>query len=205
MAERKAVNKYYPPDWEPQHGSINKFVGQHPLRERAKKINQGILVVRFELPWGTFCLKCNSHLPKGKRFNAEKSKAGKYHSTTLWSFKMKCPHCDNELEVQTDPENRDYKCINGLKRREETKDIKDEEEYGLERLTDQSELDIIRADPFKTLEHQNDDAEAAEEKFPHLVALIERSEELTKDDYSVSQMLRSKFRECVVDRVVLLL
>eukprot|EP01126_Amoeba_proteus_P033314 TRINITY_DN3269_c0_g1_i13.p1 TRINITY_DN3269_c0_g1~~TRINITY_DN3269_c0_g1_i13.p1 ORF type:complete len:117 (+),score=18.55 TRINITY_DN3269_c0_g1_i13:355-705(+) len=103
------------------------------------------------------------------------------------------------------PPNRDYKCINGLKRREETKDIKDEEEYGLERLTDQSELDIIRADPFKTLEHQNDDAEAAEEKFPHLVALIERSEELTKDDYSVSQMLRSKFRECVVDRVVLLL
>lgn len=74
MADRKATNKYYPPEWEPKHGSINKFRGSHPLRSRASKISQGIMVVRTELPWGTFCLGCNAHLQKGKRFNAEKSK-----------------------------------------------------------------------------------------------------------------------------------
>ena len=28
---------------------------QHPLRERAKKLDQGILVIRFEMPFNVFC------------------------------------------------------------------------------------------------------------------------------------------------------
>jgi len=48
MAERKATNKYYPPDWTPDKGSINKYVGQHPLRDRARKLDQGILIIRSE-------------------------------------------------------------------------------------------------------------------------------------------------------------
>jgi coiled-coil domain-containing protein 130 len=40
-------NKYYPPDWTPEKGSVNKFVGKHPLGDRARKIDQGILIVRF--------------------------------------------------------------------------------------------------------------------------------------------------------------
>jgi len=28
---------------------------QHPLRERAKKMDQGILVIRFEMPFNVFC------------------------------------------------------------------------------------------------------------------------------------------------------
>jgi len=73
MAERKSTNKYYPPEWEPQHGSVNKFVGQHPLRERARKINQGILIVRFEMPYNVYCEACNNHIAKGRRYNAEKN------------------------------------------------------------------------------------------------------------------------------------
>ncbi|GBM59459.1 hypothetical protein AVEN_182043-1, partial [Araneus ventricosus] len=45
-AERKAVNKYYPPDWTPNKGSINKFKGTHALRERARKLHMGILIIR---------------------------------------------------------------------------------------------------------------------------------------------------------------
>ena len=41
------MNKYYPPDWDPSKGSVNKYVGQHPLRDRAKKLSQGILVIRY--------------------------------------------------------------------------------------------------------------------------------------------------------------
>ncbi|KAJ3105271.1 hypothetical protein HDU97_008294 [Phlyctochytrium planicorne] len=64
MAERKATNKYYPPDWDPSKGSINKFVGQHPLRDRARKLDQGILIVRFELPYSIWCGGCEKHIGK---------------------------------------------------------------------------------------------------------------------------------------------
>jgi len=107
---------------------------------------------------------------------------------------MNCPHCHNELNVQTDPEHRDYKCVSGLKRREETKDIQDEHEYGLERFTDEADREAIMADPFKFLENQNRDAEVAEEKIPQLSDLVDRNAEVAKNDYDVSCLMRKKFR-----------
>ena len=43
-----ADNFYYPPDWTPEAGSLNKFAGAPPgnLGTRAKKLDQGILVIR---------------------------------------------------------------------------------------------------------------------------------------------------------------
>jgi hypothetical protein len=45
---RTADNFYYPPDWTPESGSLNKFAGCPPgnLGKRAKKLDQGILVIR---------------------------------------------------------------------------------------------------------------------------------------------------------------
>lgn len=117
MAERKAVNKYYPPEWDPSGGSINKYNKSHPLRDRAKKIDKGILVIRFGMPFNIWCLKCENHIGMGVRYNAEKSKAGEYYSTQIWSFKMKCHLCDNYFVIQTDPANLDYKIISGARRR----------------------------------------------------------------------------------------
>ena len=47
LAAARADNFYFPPEWDPKKGSMNKQQGQHPLRERAKKIDQGILVIRY--------------------------------------------------------------------------------------------------------------------------------------------------------------
>jgi hypothetical protein len=69
---------------------------------------------------------------KGVRFNAEKKASkgsfffmiailklsiyiifltplvGKFHSTRLWEFSMRCHLCPNKIIVKTDPENCDY-------------------------------------------------------------------------------------------------
>jgi coiled-coil domain-containing protein 130 len=61
-------NKYYPPDYDGEkHKSLNayrgwrsascqspgltSFAGKHALGDRARKIDKGILITRFELPF----------------------------------------------------------------------------------------------------------------------------------------------------------
>lgn len=119
QAERKATNKYYPPEWDPSHGSLNTFHGQHHLRERAKKIGEGILVVRFEMPFDIWCDGCGEHVGKGVRYNAEKKAVGKYLSSKIWNFRMKCHLCDNYFEIETDPKANDYVCKSGLRKKHE--------------------------------------------------------------------------------------
>ena len=189
MADRKAVNKYYPPEWEPKHGSINKFRGQHPLRERARKLDQGILIVRFEMPFNVWCGHCDEHIGKGVRYNAEKKQAGNYFSTKIWSFRMKCHLCSGWMEIHTDPENRNYKMVSGVAQKTETWTPDD----GSMTLPSVGES-TVPADPFARLEHQTEDKRAAEKNKPALVRLLERNED-KRDDYFVSQVLRRDNRQ----------
>ena len=48
QGERKGQNKYYPPDFDyKKHKSLAGYHGQHPLRERARKLHMGILIIRL--------------------------------------------------------------------------------------------------------------------------------------------------------------
>ena len=58
---------------------------------------------RFELPYNIWCGGCGSHVGMGVRYNAEKTTVGKYYSTPIFKFRMKCHLCDNHFEIQTDP------------------------------------------------------------------------------------------------------
>lgn len=67
MGERKGTNKYYPPDYNPNAGGLNKFLGTHALRERARKIHLGIIIIRFEMPYNIWCDGCGNHIGMGVR------------------------------------------------------------------------------------------------------------------------------------------
>lgn len=56
-----AYTSYIPPDFDPkQHRTLNNYQGKkHALGNRAKDIDKGILVVRFELPFNIWCGGCN--------------------------------------------------------------------------------------------------------------------------------------------------
>lgn len=103
MGERKGTNKYYPPDYDPKSGGLNKWQGTHALRERARKIHLGIIIIRFEMPYNIWCEGCNNHIGMGVRYNAEKTKVGMYYTTPVYEFKMKCHLCDNHFVIKTDP------------------------------------------------------------------------------------------------------
>ena len=57
------------------------------------------------------CLAMNDHsispLAQGVRFNADKHKAGKYFTTQIWHFEMKCHLCDNKI-VRYPPNPQSY-------------------------------------------------------------------------------------------------
>ena len=58
------------------------------------------------MPYNIWCSGCGSHIGMGVRFNADKTQVGKYYSTPIFKFRMKCHLCDNYFEIQTDPKVR---------------------------------------------------------------------------------------------------
>lgn len=190
LAAARADNFYYPPEWTPKQGSLNKFNGQHALRERARKIDQGILIIRFEMPFNIWCGGCNSMIAKGVRFNAEKKQVGNYYSTKIWSFTMKTACCKHEIVIQTDPKNCDYVIISGAQKKTVVYDVEDAETLALPLDEERSKL----ADPFYRLEHQEGDLQKKKEAEPVLVRLQRVSDSRHSDDYALNKSLRAKLR-----------
>ncbi|XP_078285474.1 putative splicing factor YJU2B [Rhinoraja longicauda] len=192
MGERKGVNKYYPPDFDPaKHGSLNKYKNSHPLRERARKLSQGILIIRFEMPYNIWCDGCGNHIGMGVRYNAEKKKVGNYYTTPIYRFRMKCHLCVNYIEMQTDPANCDYVIVSGARRKEERWDMKDNEQI---LTTDHEQKKKLETDPMYKLEHGVGDQEKLKIAVPTL-SNIQDMQSAWKDDFSINSMLRKKFRD----------
>ncbi|KAM6233246.1 putative splicing factor YJU2B isoform 2-T2 [Porphyrio hochstetteri] len=192
MGERKGTNKYYPPDFDPaKHGSLNKYHGSHPLRERARKLSQGILVIRFEMPYNIWCDGCKNHIGMGVRYNAEKKKVGMYYTTPIYRFRMKCHLCVNYIEMQTDPAGCDYVIVSGARRKEERWDMRDNEQV---LPTEREEKEKLETDPMFRLEHGVADQAALRRAVPTLASLQE-AQSAWKDDFALNSRLRRRFRE----------
>ncbi|XP_039108164.1 coiled-coil domain-containing protein 130 [Hyaena hyaena] len=192
MGERKGVNKYYPPDFNPEkHGSLNRYHNSHPLRERARKLSQGILIIRFEMPYNIWCDGCKNHIGMGVRYNAEKKKVGNYYTTPIYRFRMKCHLCVNYIEMQTDPANCDYVIVSGAQRKEERWDMEDNEQV---LTTEQEKKQKLETDAMFRLEHGEADRSTLRKALPTL-SHIQEAQSAWKDDFALNSMLRKRFRE----------
>jgi hypothetical protein len=98
MGERKVINKYYPPDFDPS------------LIPRGKKPKNDQQTVRMMMPMSVRCLTCGEYLYRGKKFNAKKETVAgeEYLGIKVFRFYMKCTRCKGEFTIKTDPERADY-------------------------------------------------------------------------------------------------
>ncbi|CAG9857997.1 unnamed protein product [Phyllotreta striolata] len=196
MGERKGVNKYYPPDYDPRVGGLNKFLGTHALRERARKIDKGIIIIRFEMPYNIWCEGCKNHIGMGVRYNAEKTKVGMYYTTPVYQFKMKCHLCDNHFVIKADPGNLDYVILSGARRQENRWDPTTNGQVVPETKETQKRL---FDDSMYKLEHGSEDKNTADSAKPGLVKLFNRNEDVWADSYTANQVLRAQFRKTNYD------
>ncbi|CAA7265566.1 unnamed protein product [Cyclocybe aegerita] len=188
----QGFNKYYPPDYDPSQGSLNKVRGKHALGDRARKLDQGILITRFELPFNIWCGTCNNHIGMGVRYNAEKKKIGAYYSTPIFSFRCKCHLCDGWFEIQTDPKNTRYVVVSGARQKDEDWNPEDNGGFAIH----DTEKESAEIDPLAALEKTTDAKRQMETVAkPRIESLQVVSEHYNSDPYSLSLKARKKFRE----------
>lgn len=161
MSERKVLNKYYPPDFDP-----SKI-------PRMKLPKNRQYTVRLMAPFNMRCKTCGEYIYKGKKFNARKEdvEGEDYLGIRIYRFYIKCTRCLQEISFKTDPKNTDYEIEAGatrnfmaLKLAEEQaqreEDEKKEEEASnpmklLENRTEQSKQELELLESLEELKDLN--------------------------------------------------
>ncbi|KAK3401579.1 CWC16 protein [Sordaria brevicollis] len=194
------MGKYVPPDAEGVY-SGNQLSNKHPLGHRASKLaSQGILTVRFELPFAVWCDTCQPHptiIGQGVRFNAAKKKVGNYYSTPIWSFTIKHAACGGEIEIRTDPKNTRYVVVSGGRARDAGTDedsLVKLGEGGNFEIQTEKERQEQRDAAFGKLEKTIADRERVEEAKVRIDELLEAQDKSWEDPYARNQKLRKAFR-----------
>ncbi|XP_057949298.1 uncharacterized protein LOC131144591 [Malania oleifera] len=144
MGERKVLNKYYPPDFDPS---------KLPRVRRPK--NQQIKV-RMMLPMSIRCNTCGNYIYKGTKFNSRKEDVigEAYLGIQIFRFYFKCTKCSAELTIKTDPQNSDYVVEYGATRNFEPWRAEDEEAEKEKLKKDAEEM----GDAMKSLENRTLDS-----------------------------------------------
>ncbi|SCM23051.1 conserved Plasmodium protein, unknown function [Plasmodium chabaudi adami] len=120
MAERKVLNKYIPPDFDPdklmeKKRQMKKIEKKNNKNNKYNKKKKKFLNIRMMYPFTLKCSKCKAFTYVGTKFNSrvEKLKDETYLNIPIWQFYGKCSECRNEFVFKTDPKNGDYILIEG--------------------------------------------------------------------------------------------
>ncbi|XP_012878185.1 PREDICTED: coiled-coil domain-containing protein 94 [Dipodomys ordii] len=174
MSERKVLNKYYPPDFDPS--KIPKL--------KLPKDRQ--YVVRLMAPFNMRCKTCGEYIYKGKKFNARKETVQNevYLGLPIFRFYIKCTRCLAEITFKTDPENTDYTMEHGATRNFQAEKLLEEEEKRVQKEREDEELN----NPMKVLENRTRDSKLEMEVLENLQELKDLNQRQAHVDFEA--MLR---------------
>lgn len=187
MSERKVLNKYFPPDFDPS---------KVPRRKIAKDKQE---VIRLMAPFSMRCNTCGEYIYAGKKFNGRKEtvQGENYYGIKIFRFYIKCPTCSSEITFKTDPKNADYTVEHGVSRNfepwREGRDEKEEGEAGKDPLAHLLEEEGIEEsddeDPMKALERRTQESRREMEVMDALQDIRSRNARL--DRVNVDDVLES--------------
>ncbi|KAG5999113.1 hypothetical protein E4U54_002061 [Claviceps lovelessii] len=139
MSERKVLQKYYPPDFDPRDIS----------RRRGGRDNSGprFQTVRIMAPFSMKCTTCGEFIYKGRKFNSRKetNMEQKYLNIQIFQLHIKCTRCSAEIIFRTDPKNNDYAMVKGAVRNAEPWRNRVAEEESVEERLDRLEREEAEA------------------------------------------------------------
>jgi uncharacterized CHY-type Zn-finger protein len=106
MSERKVLNKYYPPDFDP-----SQLPRMQPMKGGKEK-------VRMMIPMTIQCTVCGEFMYQGKKFNSKKEtvKGETYLGLKSFRFYIRCSRCSSELTFKTNPKYSEYVAENNCQR-----------------------------------------------------------------------------------------
>lgn len=145
MGERKVLNKYIPPDFDPS------------LLPKFKRNREKLIEVRMMLPFSLRCNTCGEYMYRGKKFNSktERIEGEDYMGIRKIRFYIKCSVCSAEITFKTDPKNADYECESGASRNYEIwRDNKNEKDELDRKRQEEEEVDAMKALENRTMDNK---------------------------------------------------
>ncbi|XP_013175209.1 PREDICTED: coiled-coil domain-containing protein 94 isoform X2 [Papilio xuthus] len=184
MSERKVLNKYYPPDFDPS---------KIPRMKLAKNRQY---TVRLMAPFNMRCVTCGEYIYKGKKFNARKEDVENedYLGIRIYRFYIKCTRCLQEISFKTDPKNTDYEIEAGATRNFMALKLAEEQAKREEEEQKEEEAN----NPMKLLEYRTEQSRQEIELLESLEDLKELNRRQQSVDYE--SMLKQYKSESVEER-----
>ncbi|OQV18243.1 Coiled-coil domain-containing protein 94 [Hypsibius exemplaris] len=157
MTERKVINKYYPPDFDPSKLPRLKL-------SKNRQFN-----VRIMAPCNMKCNTCGEYIYKGKKFNSRQETVDgeTYIGLRIYRFYIKCPRCMSEITFKTNLVEMDYDLENGATRNFQAVRLAEMEADRQE----EAKLEEEKSNPMIALERRTEDSRREMDKLEQLEEL----------------------------------